>query len=371
MATEKDYYELLGVQRNASDEDIKKAYRKQAMKYHPDRNPGDKVSEEKFKEVSEAYEVLSNPEKKKMYDQFGHAAFSQGGPGGPGGGFGGRGFNFEDVFGGSGFEDIFNTFFGGAAGGSSRSRGGRARSGAERGTDIRADISLNISDILTDKNLKIKVRRNETCDVCGGVGSRSGKTPGACPTCGGSGSVRTNQGFFSISTTCPTCHGTGTVITDPCPNCRGNSVVEKETMITVKIPAGVEDEMRLRVTGEGDAGRFKGPRGDLYVLIHIKNDTDFERQGTDLYGKLKISYPRAVFGGQIDAHTLEGMKKISVPSGVQSAHQIRLRGEGLPDIRSKERGDIYYEVVIDVPKNLKSKDKDILKEYMKSIGEEL
>lgn len=370
MATEKDYYELLGVQRNASDEEIKKAYRKQAMKYHPDRNPGDKVSEEKFKEVSEAYEVLSDPEKKKMYDQFGHAAFKQAGAGGPGG-FGGRGFDFEDIFGGSGFEDIFSSFFGGGGGSSRRGGAGSRRGGAERGTDIRADISLNLADILTDKNLKIKVKRNEVCDVCNGAGSKSGSNPGTCPTCGGRGSVRTNQGFFSISTTCPSCHGTGTVITDPCPNCRGNSVVEKENMITVKIPAGVEDEMRLRVTGEGDAGRFKGPRGDLYVLIHIKNNTEFERQGTDLYGKMKISFPRAVFGGQVDVETLDGRKKVNIPSGVQSAHQIRLRGEGLPDIRSKERGDIYFEVVIDVPKNLKAKDRDLLKEYMKSTGEEI
>ena len=281
MATEKDYYELLGIPRGSSDEEIKKAYRKLAMKYHPDRNQGDKVSEEKFKEINEAYEILSDPEKKKMYDQFGKSAFGQGGFGGQGPG--GAGVDFGDIFGGSGFEDIFNTFFGG---GPTR-RSTDSRSSTARGSDIRADITLNISDILSDKNLKIKVRRNENCSVCHGTGSRGGAKPGTCPTCGGRGSVRTTQGFFSISTTCPNCHGTGTVISDPCYTCHGDGVVENDSLITVKIPAGVDDEMRLRVSEEGDAGKHGGPRGDLYVLIHIKNDTSFERKGSDLYGKLK------------------------------------------------------------------------------------
>ncbi len=363
MATEKDYYELLGVSRSASDEEMKKAYRKLAMQYHPDRNPGDKVAEEKFKEINEAYEVLSNPEKRRMYDQFGHSAFSQGGFGGQGGG---TSFDFEDIFGGSGFEDIFNTFFGGGT-----SRRSRARSASVRGSDIRADISLNIEDVLSDKSLKIKVRRNEACEVCHGTGSRSGGKAGTCPTCGGRGSVRTTQGFFSISTTCPACHGTGTVITDPCSNCRGSGVIDKDSLINVKIPAGVDDGMRLRVADEGDAGKNGGQRGDLYVLIHIRNNTSFERKGTDLYNKLNISYPRAVFGGQIEVDSLEGKKKINIPAGVQSNHQIRLKNEGIPDIRTKIRGDIYYEVFIDVPKNLKQKEKDLLKEYARIIGENI
>jgi molecular chaperone DnaJ len=361
MATEKDYYDLLGVPRNASDEDVKKAFRKQAMKYHPDRNPGDKVAEEKFKEMNEAYEILSNPEKRKMYDQFGHAAFKQGGQGSA------PNFDFGDVFDGGSFEDIFNSFFGR---GSSR-KGGESRNAAAKGSDIRADIQLTMNDILSDKNLKIKVRRNEPCGVCHGSGSRGGQRPSTCPTCGGRGSVRTTQGFFSVSTTCPSCHGTGAVISDPCTACHGEGVVEKDTLITVKIPAGVEDGMRLRVSEEGDSGKYGGSRGDLYVLIHIQNNTSFERNGPNLYGKLKVSFPRAVFGGQIEVEALDGKKKINIPTGIQSGHQIRMRGEGIPDIRTKMRGDVYYEVTIDVPKNLKAKEKELLKDYAHAIGEEL
>lgn len=369
MATEKDYYELLGVARGASEEELKKAYRKMAMQYHPDRNPGDKVAEEKFKEINEAYEILSNPEKRRMYDQFGHSAFSQGGFGGQGG-QGGAGFDFSDIFGGGAFDDIFSSFFGGGGGGSARGQG-RTRSASARGSDIRADITLDMNDILSDKSLKIKVKRNETCDTCHGTGSRSGQRPSTCSTCGGRGQVRTTQGFFSVSTTCPSCRGTGVSISDPCTVCRGEGVADKDSFITVKIPAGVDDGMRLRVSDEGDAGRLGGPRGDLYVMIHLKNNTDFERRTTDLYSKLKISFPRAVFGGTIEVETLEGKKKLNIPSGIQSGHQIRMKGEGIPDIRSRVRGDIYYEVVIDVPKNLKQKDKDLLKEYAKSIGEVL
>jgi len=362
MATDKDYYDLLGVQKNASDEDIKKAYRKMAMKYHPDRNPGDKQAEERFKEINEAYEVLSDPEKRRMYDQFGHSVFNQGGFSGQ---EGMGGFSFDDIFGGTSFEDIFESFFGG---GTSR-RSGRYRTAPSRGSDIRADITLNLSDVLTDKTLKIKVRRNDVCDVCHGTGSRSGTKPQTCPRCGGRGTVRTTQGFFSISTTCPTCHGSGMVITDPCPACRGEGIYERDANITVKIPAGVDDGVRLRVPEEGDAGRFGGPRGDLYVLIRIRNDTNFERRGNDLYSKIKISYPRAVFGGQIEVESLDGIKKINIPPGVQSGYQIRLRNEGVPDMRTKIRGDLYYEVLIDVPRNLRPREKEILREYARSIGE--
>jgi molecular chaperone DnaJ len=372
MATEKDYYQLLEITRNASDEEIKKAFRKQAMKYHPDRNPGDKAAEEKFKEVNEAYEVLSNPEKRKMYDQFGSAAFSQGGFR-PGGG-GAQNFDFEDIFGGTGFEDIFSSFFGGGG----RGRGGqgaggqggsRSRSRQTRGSDIRADITLELTDVLNDKNLKIKVRRNEVCDTCHGSGSRSGRAASTCPACGGTGAVRTTQGFFSISTTCPTCHGTGSVISDPCPACRGEGVDDKDSTITVKIPAGVDDGMRLRVAEEGDVGRNGGPRGDLYVLIHIRNNTPFERREGDLFGKLHISYSRAVFGGTVDADAIDGKKKIQLHPGVQSGHIITLHGEGIPDIRTRTRGDLNYEVVIDVPKNLKAKEKELLREFARLQGE--
>lgn len=367
MATEKDYYEILGVPRNANDDEIKKAYRKKAMQYHPDRNPGDKVAEDKFKEATEAYDVLSSTEKRKMYDQFGHAAFQQGGGGG---GFQG-GFNFNDIFGGGGmgggmFEDIFDSFFGG---GRTRSRESGPR--RSRGSDIRADITLELKDILNDKQLKLKVKRNEVCDTCHGSGSRSGKSPTACSTCGGSGTVRTSQGFFTVQTTCPACHGSGTQISDPCPSCRGAGIREKDSVITVKIPAGVEDGMRLRVSGEGDVGKNSGPRGDLYVLISVHNNTEFERDGKDLYSKLKVSYPRALFGGKINVETLEGTKSVNIPSGVQVGHQIRLKGEGAPDIRSRVRGDIFYEVVIDVPRNLSAKAKSLMKDYAKELGEDI
>lgn len=372
MATERDYYDVLGISKGASDDEIKKAYRKLAMQYHPDRNPDDKVAEEKFKEAAEAYEVLSNNDKRKMYDQFGKSAFSQGA-----GAQGYRGgFNFDDIFGGGGggggqgfgFEDIFDSFFGG---GGRRGASGQRKSRKTRGSDIRADITLNITDVLHDKNLKIKVRRNESCDDCHGSGSKSGGGEKTCPTCGGSGMVRTTQGFFSVSTTCPTCQGAGTVVSDPCRKCNGSGVIEKDEIITVKIPAGVEDGMRLRISGEGDVGNQAGPRGDLYVLIHINNNTAFERDGSNLYGKLKISFPRAVFGGEVPVETLEGTKKIHIPAGVQVGHQIRIRGEGIPDIRTKTRGDIFYQVSIDVPRSVNGQEKRLLKEYAKMVGEDV
>jgi molecular chaperone DnaJ len=362
MATNKDYYEILGVPRNASDEEIKKAYRKLAMKYHPDRNQGDKAAEEKFKEINEAYEVLSDPEKRRMYDQFGHQAFSQGGfsHGGP------AGFDFDlnDIFGeDSPFEDIFSSFFG--FGRSEKSRSTRRN----RGADIRADITVSLRDIISDKNITLKVRRNEPCHACHGTGSRGGASPVTCPTCGGRGQIRTTQGFFTISTTCPQCNGRGTIVSDPCPVCRGESVVEENVTITIKVPGGIEDGTRLRISGEGDAGKFNGARGDLYVLVHVKNDTPFERKGNDLYGKLKISFPRAVFGGMVEVETLEGKKKLHIPAGIQTGHQIRLRGEGLPDVRTKYRGDIFYEVQIDVPKNPSPREREILRQYASLIGE--
>lgn len=361
MPTDKDYYEILGVSRNATDEEIKKAYRRLAMKYHPDRNPGNKEAEEKFKEINEAYEVLSDPEKRRMYDQFGHQAF------GPGGfSYSNQGFDFDinDIFGESPFEDIFSSFFG-----SSFTRRDRGRSRRSRGTDIRADITVDLTDIISDKNVTIKVRRNEVCYACNGTGSRKGSSPTTCPTCGGKGQIRNSQGFFTITTTCPRCHGSGTIISDPCPVCGGESVIEKESTLTVKIPGGIEDGTRLRIHSEGDAGKFGGERGDLYVVVHVRNNTPFERRGSDLYGKLKISFPRAVFGGIVEVDTINGKKKVNIPPGVQTGHQIRIRGEGLPDIRTKVRGDIFYEVQIDVPKNPSIKEREILKQYASIIGE--
>ncbi|MGC8765667.1 MAG: molecular chaperone DnaJ [Brevinematia bacterium] len=361
MPSDKDYYEILGVSRGASDEEIKKAYRKLAMKYHPDRNQGDKQAEEKFKEINEAYEVLSDPEKRRIYDQFGHQAFSQGGFGHTTTGFD---FDINDIFDESPFEDIFSSFFGG-----SFTRREKRRDRKVRGSDIRADISINLSELVSEKNLTIKVRRSEPCSTCRGTGSRNASTPSTCPNCGGRGQVRTTQGLFTITTTCPRCHGTGTIISDPCPVCRGESVVEKDVNLTIKVPGGIEDGTKMRIAGEGDAGRFNGVRGDLYVVVHVKNDTPFERDGNNLLGKLKISFPRAVFGGVLEVDTISGKKKINIPAGVQTGYQIRLRGEGLPDVRTGVRGDILYEIHIDVPKNPSMKEKELLRQYASLIGE--
>lgn len=370
MATEKDYYEVLGVSRGADAEEIKRAYRKLAMKYHPDRNPNDKLAEEKFKEASEAYEVLSDPQKRQMYDQFGHSAFTQQ-AGGPGGfsGFSTR-FNFDDIFGGGfGFDDIFDSIFGGRRTSSRKS----SRSRQMQGNDIRADITLNLTDVLKDKKVKIKLRREEVCTACRGTGSRNNSAPKTCPTCGGSGMVRTSQGFgfISIQTTCPTCHGTGTVISDPCPVCNGSGTVEEEKVITVRIPAGVDNGKILRIIGEGDVGKNGGPRGNLYVHISINNNTAFERHNDDLYGTLTISYPRAVFGGTVEVETLDGKKLVNIPAGVQVGHKIHLRGFGIPNIETGIRGDIYYTVVIDIPRHISAQAKRLLKEYANSIGENI
>ena len=367
MATEKDYYELLGVAKNASVDEIKKAYRKLAMQHHPDRNPGNKVAEEKFKEATEAYAVLSDAQKRQLYDQYGHSAFSQGGPGA--GGFGRGGMNFDDIFGGMGgfdFDDIFSSIFGGK-------RSKRAETGPRpaKGRDIRADISLELGDILKPKKVKLKLKRDEECDVCHGTGSQSGGGSKTCPTCGGAGAVRTTQGFFTIQTTCPTCHGEGKIISNPCKTCRGSGMSEKDIEIMVRIPAGVQDGQMLLVNGEGNAGKNGGPRGDLYVKLNIRNNTHFERNADDLFAKLRISFPRAVFGGSMEVDTLEGKRKVNIPAGVQPGHRIQLQGEAIPNLDTGRRGNIYYEVVVDVPQNLPAKAKNMLKDYADITGDKL
>jgi molecular chaperone DnaJ len=368
MATEKDYYEILGVPKNATVDDVKKAYRKLAMMHHPDRNPGNKGAEEKFKEASEAYSVLSDSQKRQLYDQYGHSAFSQGGPGA--GGFGGRG-GFEDIFGGMGgagfdFDDIFSSIFGGK-----RSRKADTGPRRSKGRDIRADINLELNDVLKTKKIRIKLKRDEECDVCGGSGSMGNTGSKTCPTCGGAGAVRTTQGFFTIQTPCPTCHGEGRVISNPCKTCRGTGMAEKDSEITVRIPAGVQDGQMLLVSGEGNVGKNGGPRGDLYVKLNIHNSTLFERHDDDLFAKLRISYPRAVFGGAMEVDTLEGKRKVSISAGVQPGHRIQLNGEGIPNIDSGRRGSIYYEVVVDIPQNLPARAKNLLKDYADMMGEKL
>jgi len=354
-----DYYKTLGVPSTASQDEIKKSFRKQAMKYHPDKNPGDKEAEVKFKEVSQAYEILSDAEKRQMYDQYGEAAFQGGRPNSGGG--------FEDVFrgfgGGGGFEDIFESFFGG---------GSSHRQQREvHGADIQAEVTLGLKDTLYKQTVELKIKREEACSTCDGTGSKSKKPPSTCPTCHGQGRVQVSQGFFAMTQTCPTCHGAGKVVTDPCSACNGKSTLLKTEKVSVVIPAGVNDGMRLRVTGEGNAAPFNGIRGDLYVHINLRNHTKFMREGDHLYCKLPLSISRAVLGGEIEIETLDAKKKIRLPEGVQPGQKIKLENTGIPNVRSGKRGNLYLEAYIEVPKKISSKAKQLLKEYAKAMNEKI
>ncbi len=356
-----DYYGLLGVSNSASQDEIKKAFRKQAMKYHPDKNPGDKEAEAKFKEVGKAYEVLSDVEKRKMYDQYGEAAFN--GNAGAGG-FGGGGF--EDMFrggggfSGGGFEDIFESFFG----------GGRSRRPQEiRGADLQAEVAIHLKDVLNKQTIDIKIRRAEPCDTCAGTGSASKKAPITCSTCGGAGRVQVSQGFFAMTQPCPKCHGSGKMVADPCRTCRGESVVTKTVPISAVIPAGVDDGMKVRLSKEGNAAPFNGARGDLFIYIHVRNDSRFMRERDNLYAKLPLSFTKAVLGGEIEVSTLDAVKKIKIPEGTQPGQRIRLDGEGVPNVHSGKRGSLIFEAHIDVPKKVNGKAKDLLKAYAQEMKE--
>ncbi len=352
-----DYYGLIGVGNSASQDEIKKAFRKQAMKYHPDKNPGDKEAEAKFKEIGKAYEVLSDPQKRQMYDQYGEAAFQGGG---------GQGGGFEDVFRGfggggqgGGFEDLFESFF-----------GGRSQSPREaRGADIQTEVSFHLKDVLTKQTADVKIRRQEPCDTCKGTGSQSKKAPITCGTCRGQGRVQVSQGFFAMTQPCPKCHGAGKMVADPCHTCKGESTVVKTVPVSAVVPAGVDDGMKLRVSGEGHAAPFNGLKGDLYLYISIRNDSRFMRDGDTLYSKLPISYTRAVLGGEIELDTLDSKKKIKLPEGVQPGQRIKLDGEGMPNVRNGRRGNIIFEAHIEVPKKVNSKAKELLKEYAKEMKE--
>ncbi|MGL4387794.1 MAG: molecular chaperone DnaJ [Brevinema sp.] len=360
-----DYYDLLGVSRSASQDDIKKAFRKQAMKYHPDRNPNDKVAEAKFKEMGKAYEVLSDTQKRQTYDQYGEAAFQQGASGG-GAGFSG---GFEDIFrggfGGGGFEDIFESFFGG--GSSSRSR----QQADLRGSDVQAKVTIDLKDVLEKQTIDLKVRRAEPCGTCKGTGSKSQKAPETCSTCRGMGRVQVQQGFFAMTQACPHCKGSGKRVLDPCHTCRGESVVMESVPVSAVIPAGVDDDMKLRISGEGNMAPFNGLRGDLYIYIVIRNHTKFIRDGDHLLAKLEISYSRAVLGGEIEVETLESPKKIKLPEGIQPGQKVKIEYAGIPNVRSRKRGHIYFEAYIDVPKKVSNKAKDLLKQLAQEMKEKL
>ncbi|MFL5812607.1 MAG: molecular chaperone DnaJ [Bdellovibrionia bacterium] len=362
MATKRDYYEVLGVARGAQTEEIKKAYRKLAVQFHPDKNPGDKVAEEKFKEVSEAYEVLSDAQKRQMYDQFGHAANA----GGAGGGFGGFG-GFEQGFGGANINDIFGDIFGdlfGAAGGAAgaRGRGGRRR-GGRPGADLRTNIDITFEEAAFGTEKVITVPRHVACETCEGSGAKPGTQPESCRQCGGRGEVQYQQGFFAISRPCPACNGAGQTIPNPCSDCRGSGQIQKRSQIAVKIPAGVDTGQRLKLTGEGEAGERGAMPGDLYVVINILPHEFFTRDEFDVICEVPITFTQAALGAEIEVPTIEGKVKLKVPAGTQSHKSFRLKNKGLSKLGSYGRGDQLVRVIVEVPTKLNSAQKDLLKQF--------
>ena len=352
----RDYYEILGVERGADEVEVKKAYRRVAMKHHPDRNAGDAASEEKFKEANEAYEVLSDAQKRATYDQFGHAGLDGQGGGGFGGGFGGGGANFSDIFG-----DVFGDIFGQAA--------GRGRSGPQRGADLRYNLEIDLEDAVHGSTVKIRVPTLETCEECSGSGARRGSSPVSCTTCGGAGQIRMQQGFFSVQQTCPNCRGKGKMIKDPCSGCHGRGRVEKQKTLSVKIPPGVDTGDRSRLAGEGEAGPDGGGAGDLYVQVAVRPHAIFQRDGKHLYAEVPISFADAALGGELEVPTLEGRVKLRVPPETQTGKLFRLRGKGVKPVRGGAVGDLLCRVVVETPVNLTKKQKDLLGEFQASLGE--
>ena len=347
----RDFYEILGVAKNASEEEIKKSYRKLAMKYHPDRNPDSKESEEKFKEVKEAYEMLTNPEKREAYDRYGHAGVDPNMGGGGAGGFGGGGF--ADSFG-----DIFGDIFGGGAG-----RGRGAGPQVYRGADLRYNLEITLEQAAHGFDTTIRVPSWDKCDTCHGTGAKPGTSPTTCTTCAGHGQVRMQQGFFSIQQTCPKCHGNGKVITDPCAPCGGQGRIKRNKTLEVKIPAGIDNGMRIRSSGNGEPGTNGGPAGDLYVEIHIKPHAVFQREGDDLHCEMPISFVKATLGGEIEVPTLSGKVSFTIPEGTQSGKTFRLKAKGIKGVRSGYAGDLFCHVAVETPVKLTDKQKDLLKEF--------
>lgn len=361
MPDKRDYYEVLGVSKSASADEIKKAYRKLAMQWHPDKNQGDKAAEEKFKELGEAYDILSNPDKRAAYDRYGHQAFS--GPGGGGGG--GGGFHdpmdlfrevFGGAFGGGGFEDMFGG-------------GGRRKSGKQRGSDLRYDLELTLEEAAKGVEKELVIERYVACEKCNSSGSKSGSGTKKCHTCGGRGVVTRSAGIFVQQSECPTCHGTGELISDPCDACRGEGRVQKDTNIKLRIPAGVDSGTRLRSTGNGDAGLRGGPSGDLYVFLVIKRHDFFEREGDDLFCEVPISFATAALGGESKVPTLDGQASIKIPAGTQGGTVFRLKDKGMASLNSTRKGDLHVTVQVEVPTKLNSEQQDKLKAFAESIGE--
>ena len=348
--TKLDFYEVLGVSRDASDAELKTSYRRLAMQYHPDRNPNNPEAEEQFKACSEAYQVLSDPEKRAAYDRYGHAAFQNGG-GAAGNPFQGAGFQGDlgDIFG-----DIFGEMFGGG--------GGRRQSRVQRGRDLRYDLTLEFEEAVFGIEKEISIRRMEACDDCGGTGAANGKAPVTCTQCAGRGQVRFQQGFFSVAKTCTRCGGTGTTITDPCTGCHGEGLQAKKHTILVKVPAGVEQDTRIRYQGEGEAGRFGGPAGDLYVILTVKAHKFFERDGDDLHCVMPISFPQAALGTELQIETLEGTATIKIPEGTQNGKEFRLRNKGVPHLNERGQGDLIVEIRVATPSKLSKQQKELLRQ---------
>ena len=366
MSEKRDYYEVLGVGKDADAKEIKKAYRKLAMKYHPDKNPGDKDAEEKFKEINEAYEVLSDEEKRSTYDRFGHDGLNgQGGFGGGQGfgGFGGSGFGgFEDIFG-----DIFGSSFGGGFGGSSS-----RRRGPKRGADIRQSVTISFEDAAFGKKIKVKINRSEECEECHGSGARPGTSKKTCPTCHGSGTVqsvqRTPFGNIASQRTCSTCDGEGEINESPCNKCHGKGSVRKTKTIEVDIPAGIDDGQMIKLSGQGEVGEKGGPRGDLYIVVNVQKHEIFTREGYDVYIEMPIRFTQAALGDKLEVPTLDGKVSYNLPEGTQTGTVFRLREKGIPKLRSNSRGDQYVKVIIDTPKKLNDEQKELLRKFDESCG---
>ncbi len=345
----RDYYEILGVAKTATEAELKSAFRKAAMQHHPDKNPGNKEAEVKFKELNEAYQCLSDQQKRAAYDRYGHAAFEQGGQGGMGDGFGS---SMADIF-----EDLFGDMMG--RGGGNRRSGGR-----ERGSDLRYNLEITLDDAFAGKAATIKVPTSATCEACSGSGAKAGSKPKTCGTCAGQGRVRAQQGFFAIERTCPTCQGRGETIENPCSVCSGAGRVMRERSLSVDIPPGVEDGTRIRLANEGEAGLRGGPSGDLYIFLAIKPHQFFQRDGADLYCRVPISMVQATLGGEFSVHALDGSEvKVKIPEGTQSGKQFKLRNKGMPVLRSRDVGDLYIQAVVETPQNLTRRQRELLAEF--------
>ena len=347
-----DFYETLGVQKGADEKELKSAFRKLAMQFHPDRNPGDDACEHKFKEINEAYETLKDPQKRAAYDRFGHAAFENGGMGNGGGG----------GFGAGGFADIFEDIFGDMMGGGRR----RSSNGRERGADLRYNMEITLEEAFAGKTAQIRVPTSVSCTECSGSGAKPGTQPVTCSMCQGHGKVRASQGFFSIERTCPQCQGRGQTIKDPCGKCAGQGRTVEERSLSVNIPSGIEDGTRIRLANEGEAGARGGPSGDLYIFLSVKPHEFFQRDGADLYCKVPISMTTAALGGQFEVATLDGTQtRVKVPEGTQNGRQFRLKGKGMPVLRQPQVGDLYIQTAVETPQNLTRRQRELLEEFEK------